>query len=335
MASRVEFGLIMALTVRGLAVGNFEDMKNVAQEAERLGFDSVWLCDHFLTIDPNSYAKDAGFDKEGESEGVGSSSMPLLETWTALSALSQVTSRLRLGTSVLCNSYRIPSVLAKMAATLDHISGGRLDLGLGAGWMEEEYEAYGIPFPKASVRIAQMNEAIQVIRKIWTEPNPTFEGEHYTIRGAICDPPPVQKPSPPIWVGGEGKKVLKAAATHADGFNVRWWPPERYLERKEEIDANCREAGRDPEAFRRSLMCLLLPGNDAAALNAERQRFSAIPQSGIISGTPQECVNRILEYVNVGVRHFLFTIPDVTKLGMLRLAGEEILPAVQSSIKES
>ncbi len=330
MNSRVEFGLIMALTIRGLAVGNFEDMKLVAQEAERLGFDSIWLCDHFLTLDPSSYAKDAGFDAAGDSEGIGSGSIPLLETWTALSALSQVTKKLRLGTSVLSNSYRIPSVLAKMGATLDHISGGRLDLGLGAGWMQEEYEAYGIPFPRASVRIAQMEEAVQLIRKIWTEPHPTFEGEHYTIKGAVCDPPPVQKPSPPIWIGGEGKKVLRAAARYADGFNVRWWPPERYIERKEEIDANCEEAGRDPEALQRSLMCLLLPSHDRARIEAEKKRFAAIPETGIISGTPQECVERMMEYVDAGVRHFLYTIPDVAEMDMLRLAGEEILPEVRN-----
>lgn len=329
MSGQVEFGLIMALTVRGLAVGDFEDMKKVTLEAERLGFDSVWLCDHFLTIDPGSYAKDAGLGDDGESKGVGSGSMPLLETWTALSALSQVTKKLRLGTSVLCNSYRVPSVLAKMAATLDHISGGRLDLGLGAGWMAAEYEAYGIPFPKASVRIAQMEEAIQIIRKIWTEPYPTFEGKYYTIKGAICDPPPVQKPSPPIWVGGEGKKVLKVAARYADGFNVRWWPPERYVERAPEIEANCKEAGRDPESFRRSLMAMLIPGKDPSAVKKVRDRYASIPPSGIISGTPEECAERILEYVQVGVRHFLLTIPDVQEMEMLQLAGEEIFPAVQ------
>ncbi len=330
MNSRVEFGLIMALTIRGLAVGNFADMRAVAQEAESLSFDSVWLCDHFLTLDPGAYAKEAGFDESGMSGGVGSGSIPLLETWTALSALSQVTEKVRLGTSVLSNSYRIPSVLAKMGATLDNISDGRLDLGLGAGWMQEEYEAYGIPFPRASVRIAQMEEAIQLIRKIWTEPYPTFEGVHYAIKGAVCDPPPIQKPSPPIWIGGEGRKVLRVAAKYADGFNVRWWPPERYRERKEEIDAHCEEAGREPDGLKRSLMCLLLPSHDRARVEAEKRRFSAVPETGIISGTPEECVGRIMEYVQAGVRHFLYTIPDVAKMDMLRLAGEEILPVVRS-----
>jgi len=330
MNARVEFGLIMALTIRGLAVGNFGDMKAVAREAERLGFDSVWLCDHFLTLAPDSYAKDAGFDAAGASEGAGAGSIPLLETWTALSALSQVTKKLRLGTSVLSNSYRIPSVLAKMGATLDHVSGGRLDLGLGAGWMREEYEAYGIPFPRASVRIAQMEEAVQLIRRMWTEPSPSFEGAHYAIKGAVCDPPPVQKPSPPIWIGGEGKKVLRVAARYADGFNVRWWPPERYVERREEIDAHCEEAGRDPEGLRRSLMCLLLPGHDRARVEAQRKRFAAIPETGIISGTPRECADRMMEYVEAGARHFLYTIPDVAEMDALRLAGEEILPLVRS-----
>jgi len=163
-----------------------------------------------------------------------------------------------------------------MGATLDHISGGRLDLGIGAGWMQEEYDAYGIPFPRASIRIAQMEEALQVIREIWTNPYPTFEGKYYKIKGAVCDPPPIQKPSPPIWVGGEGKKILRVAAKYADGFNVRWWPPDRYLKRKEEIDSNCQEIGREPETFRRSLMCLLLPGNSDSLVEEEKKRFSAI-----------------------------------------------------------
>ena len=139
-------------------------------------------------------------------------------------------------------------------------------------------------------------------------------------------PPPVQKPSPPIWIGGEGKKVLRAAARYADGFNVRWWPPERYIERKEEIDANCEEAGRDPQAFRRSFDVPSSTEHDRARIEAEKKRFAAIPEAGIVSGTPKECVERMMEYVDAGVRHFLYTIPDVADMDMLRLAGEEILP---------
>ncbi len=174
MTGRPHFGLILALTIRGLAVGNYADMRRVAAAAEALDFDSVWLCDHFLTLAPASYARDAGVNGGAASDGgtASSASMPLLECWTALSALSRDTTRLRLGTSVLCNSYRLPSVVAKMAATLDVISEGRVDLGLGAGWFEAEYAAYGIPFPTISARIAQLDEGIEVIRRMWTQPSP-------------------------------------------------------------------------------------------------------------------------------------------------------------------
>ena len=134
----LHFGLILALTIRGLAVTSYDDMRRVAGLAEELGFDSIWLCDHFLTLDPDAYVDDAGIAGRAAPSGraIERHSMPLLECWTALSALARDTTRLRLGTSVLCHSYRSPAVLAKMAATLDVISEGRLDLGLGAGWFE-------------------------------------------------------------------------------------------------------------------------------------------------------------------------------------------------------
>jgi len=165
----------------------------------------VWLCDHFLTISPDDYVKDAGIadDSNENDPGAPPISLPLLECWTTLSALARDTTRLRLGTSVLCNSYRHPSVLAKMAATLDVISEGRLDLGLGAGWFQREFDAYGIPFPPVRDRVSALAESLEVMKAVWTEPNPTYTGRFYTLNGAICDPPPVQRPHPPLWIGGK------------------------------------------------------------------------------------------------------------------------------------
>lgn len=170
------FGLMLAATVNGLAVGSYREMVVVSQTAEEYGFDSVWLCDHFLTISPGEYAKVAGIAADTgsatgtETGGAGqcapSRSLPLLECWTALAALSRDTTKLRLGTSVLCNSYRHPSVLAKMAATLDVISQGRLDLGLGAGWFRRESQAYGIPFPPVGDRVSALAESLQVIKAV-------------------------------------------------------------------------------------------------------------------------------------------------------------------------
>lgn len=330
------FGLILALTIRGLAVGSYETMRRVAQTSEELGFDSVWLCDHFLTLEPDTYAKDAGIDRSSSSGAAcrndSETSMPLLECWTALSALSRDTRRLRLGTSVLCNSYRLPSVLAKMAATLDVISGGRLDLGLGAGWFEREYRAYGIPFPTTSVRIVQLDEGLEIIRRMWTEPAATFRGLHYVIEGAVCDPPPVQRPHPPLWVGGEGDKIHRVAARAANGVNVRWWSAERMRARMPFLDAACRGFGRDPATLERSVTLLLAPRRGSAAAQALRERFAAIPASGLIVGTPQQCIDELRRYVEVGVRHFLVTIPDVAASESLELAGRHVLPAIRHEI---
>jgi probable F420-dependent oxidoreductase len=329
-ADGTHFGLILALTIRGLAVGRYGEMREVAARAEGLPFDSVWLCDHFLTLAPDAYAHDAGVGRGAAGGGGGrAGSMPLLECWTALSALARDTRRLRLGTSVLCHSYRPPSVLAKMAATLDVISEGRLDLGLGAGWFEAEYAAYGIPFPKIGERIAQLDEGLEVIRRMWTEPAATFRGAHYAIDGAVCDPPPVQRPHPPLWIGGEGDRVHRVAARAADGVNVRWWSPERIAARGPFLDAACRAAGRDPAALRRSVTLLLFPSRDPAAVAATRARFAAIPADGVVAGEPEACVARLGAYVAAGVRHFLFTIPDDATSSALETAGREVLPEVR------
>jgi probable F420-dependent oxidoreductase len=251
-------GLILALTVNGLAVSSYPDMVNVAQTAEQYGFDSVWLCDHFLTISPDDYVKDAGIAADSEGgQSAPPRSLPLLEGWTALTALARDTTRLRLGTSVLCNSYRHPSVLAKMAATLDVNSAGRLDLGLGAGWFEREFDAYGIPFPSVRDRVSALAESLEVIRAVWTEPNPTYAGEFYTLNGAICNPPPVQQPHPPLWVGGEGDRVQRIAAKSAQGLNVRWWSPQQVTQRRSFLAQACESAGRDPESLRLSVTVLL------------------------------------------------------------------------------
>jgi F420-dependent oxidoreductase-like protein len=323
-------GLILALTIHGLAVSTYPDMVTVAQTAEEYGFDSVWLCDHFLTLSPDDYVKDAGIT--ADSEGAPSMpprSLPLLEGWTALTALARDTTRLRLGTSVLCNSYRHPSVLAKMAATLDVISEGRLDLGLGAGWFEHEFDAYGIPFPPVRDRVSALAESLEVIKAVWTEPSPTYAGEFYTLNGAICNPPPVQRPHPPLWVGGEGNRVQRIAAKSAQGLNVRWWSPQQVTQRRSFLAQACESAGRDPDTLRLSVMVLLAPtecGEQEARIRAE---FVSIPESGLITGSTDRCVERIREYQDCGVDQFLFTVPHVVRSDYLGVIGRDIIPSIK------
>jgi len=324
-------GLILALTVNGLAVSAYPDMVTVAQTAENYEFDSVWLCDHFLTVSPDDYVKDAGITANaGESDGdARPKSLPLLECWTALTALARDTTRLRLGTSVLCNSYRHPSVLAKMAATLDVISEGRLDLGLGAGWFQREFEAYGIPFPPVRDRVSALDESLQLIKAVWTQPNPTFVGDYYTLDGAICDPPPVQRPHPPLWIGGEGDRVQRIAAKSAQGLNVRWWSPQQVAQRRDFLTRACESVGRDPDTLRVSVTALLAPTNSAEQESRIRAEFASIPESGLITGSPERCVDRIREYQAQGIDHFLFTIPHIVQSEYLDMVGHDIIPVIK------
>lgn len=329
-AREPQVGLILALTVRGLALGDYPSLTCAALAAERLGFDSVWLCDHFLTLSPGEYARDAGIAADPVGGGLASGrdqpSAPLLECWTALSALSRDVTTLRLGTNVLCNSYRHPAVLAKMAATLDVISGGRLELGLGAGWFEQEFRAYGIPFPHAGERVSALAEALKVIREVWTEPHPAFSGRFYRIDGAVCDPPPAQRPHPPLWVGGEGERVHRIAARHADGVNVRWWSPAQCADRRPLLDRECDAIGRDPAAVQLSVTLLLAPTDSPAAADELRARFRSIPEGGLVIGPPDACLERIAQYQDAGIGHFLFAIPDIAQSGYLQAAGERIMP---------
>lgn len=197
---------------------------------------------------------------------------------------------------MLCNSYRHPAVLAKMAATLDVISEGRLELGLGAGWFKREFEAYGIPFPPAGERVSALGEALEVITAIWTQPNPVYTGRFYTLDGAVCDPPPAQKPHPPLWVGGEGDRVQRIAAASAQGVNIRWWSPEKISERRGYLVEACTQTGRDPATLRLSVTTLLAPTESAEQEARVRQEFASIPEAGLIVGSPPKCVERINDY---------------------------------------
>jgi probable F420-dependent oxidoreductase len=325
------FGLILALVTHGLAISEYPEMVRVANIAERNGFGSVWLCDHFLTLSPDDYVEQAGVIGEyGQPQGkTRPATMPLLEAWTALSALARDTTNIRLGTSVLCNSYRHPSVLAKMAATLDIISGGRLDLGLGAGWFQREFEAFGIPFPAVGDRVSALGEALEVIKAIWTQPNPVYSGRFYSLDGAVCDPPPVQSPHPPLWVGGEGDRVHRIAARSAQGINIRYWSPEKVKRRKDFLAQACASVGRDPSTLRLSLMSLLAPTESAEQEARIRAEFSGVPDSGLIVGPADKCIERINEYYESGVDTFLFTIPHVAESDFIHTIGENVLTAFQ------
>jgi F420-dependent oxidoreductase-like protein len=206
-----------------------DSLKNLITKAENSGFDSFWVMDHFHQI-----------------QFVGRPEEPMLEGWTIISMLAGITTKIKLGTLVTGIIYRYPSVLAKVAATLDVLSKGRLFLGIGAGWNEQESLAYGISFPSNQEKMLRLEEAIQIIRKMWTEePYASFDGKYYQIRNAYCNPKPIQKPSPPILVGGSGeRKTLKIVAKYADACNL-FGSPETVRKKLNILKEHCKSVGRD------------------------------------------------------------------------------------------
>ena len=240
-------------------------------EAERLGFGSVWLADHlFLSV-----------EKYGAPPGEHFGYDPLL----ALAAIARRTTTVRLGTLVVCTQLRPPTVLAKSVTTLDVLSSGRVVLGMGAGWYEPEYVAAGIPFERPATRLAQLAEAIQVVRGMCGGGPFSFEGEHCSANHAHCRPASVQQPSPPIWVGGRGDRLLEVAARHADGWNVVWrMTIEEWAARSKVADAACEALGRDPSTLTRSVGLYALVGEDERDLRRRFARLQEVSLPGVVDG---------------------------------------------------
>lgn len=294
----------------------FEAIKKVALDCEKLKFDSIWMYDHFMTVPATAKA--------------------CLESWTTLSALATSTKNLGLGQLVTCNSYRYPSVLAKMGATLDVISNGRLNFGIGAGWYKTEYDAYGIPYPKDSVRIGQLREAVHIIKKMWTEDEPSFHGQYYTIDKAINSPKPVQKPHPPILIGGEGKRLtLGVVAELANRCNFGGpITPQRYKKLLEVLDEHCTRIGRNMDEIEKTLIVdyTVIEKNEVR-LNEKIRKFKpeSMPRAqfieGNLVGTPKEILNRIEEFTNVGVTYIMMRFPDMMRNEPLEMFADEVMPS--------
>jgi probable F420-dependent oxidoreductase len=250
-------------------------VREVAELAEKVGFDSVWVSDH-LFLDWSKY-------------GGPSTPQASLECWTTMSALSATTRRLRIGSLALCNDLRNPALVAKMAATLDLLSEGRLDLGIGAGWYEREYRAAGIEFSRAGVRIDRLGEAVEIIGRLLSGEEVVFKGDHYTIDGALCRPLPRQEPRPPRGIGGKGDRLLATAARVADGWNFSWVGSlDVYADRAAAADRACEEQGRDPGSLRRSVGAYVLVGRDERDAQRRYERLLERTPEGVLkdeSGT--------------------------------------------------
>lgn len=242
-----------------------------ARRAEGLGFDSLWLSDHlFLDI-----AKYGGSDQRYGA----------FEPIATLGALAGVVTKPRLGTLVLCEALRPPTVAAKALATLDRLTGGRLDVGLGAGWYEPEYEAIGMAMPSPGVRIRRLREATEIVTGLLGGEPLEYQGEFFSAAGAVVDPPALQQPRPPVFIGGKGDRVLATVAACADGWNTCWvWTPDDYRERARVLERACEAIGRDPATVWRSLGLYALVGDDEADLAARFERLRAATPAGVLDG---------------------------------------------------
>lgn len=287
---------------------SWEAVHQAATLAERSGFDSVWVSDH-LFLDWGKYG--------GPGERQGS-----LECLTTLAALAQATARVRLGSLTLCNDLRHPGIVAKAAATIDRLSGGRLELGLGAGWYEPEYRAAGIAFDPPAVRIARLGEAASVIRALLAGEELTRDGPHYRLEGALVRPGPVQSPAPPLWIGGKGDLLLRTAAAVADGWNHSWLGSvEAYAERVAACERACERAGRDPATLRRSVGAYVLAGSDRADLARRVARVAERTPAGVLTGSGASAGVSLGSY---GETRIAGTVAEVTdRLGALAELGVE------------
>jgi F420-dependent oxidoreductase-like protein len=292
-----------------------DSLKNLATRAENLGFDSFWVMDHFHQISP-----------------VGKQEDPMLEGWTTISVLAGLTSRIKLGTLVTGIIYRHPSVLAKMSATLDVLSKGRLFMGIGAAWNQEESLAYSIPFPPTKEPLLRLEEAIQIIRKMWTEEEPaaTFNGKYYQINNAYCNPKPIQKPSPPIMVGGSGERqTLKIVAKYADACNL-FGSAETIKRKLSVLKEHCKGVGRDYDSILKTKLGLIVVDNDNERVEKRVQQISKImpkEQVGefLMYGTPEEVLKQIGLLEEVGIQYLIVDLEPYRELEALEIFGNSII----------
>lgn len=293
------------------------DYLNLWRRAEDLGFDWASVFDHFLPIFS---------DPEG----------PCFDGLTLLSAMAAHTSRIRCGVLVVGVTYRHPAVLANIATTIDHVSGGRLELGVGGAWYELEHSQYGIDFPPVGRRIRMLGEALKILRSMWTDHRTTFEGRYYSLMDALCEPKPVQQPHPPLWVGGQGEKLtLRVVAESADGWNTFFMPLDDYRRKLDALASHCEAVGRDPADIRKSLVVQAYVREDEAELakGAERMasRFGADAAQRAVVGTPEQCVSKLLPYLEAGVGDFLVGArPPGTDLESLELVATKVAPLLRS-----
>ena len=287
----------------------------VAMLAEELGLDSLWVYDHFHNVPVPAHET-------------------MFEAWTTLAAISQRTSRIMLGQMVGCAPYRNPAMLAKITSNIDVISGGRLIWGIGAGWYEHEFQGYGYPFPKASERIALLRETVEIVKAMWRDPDVSYDGKHFQMSGAQCDPKPVQQPRPQILIGGGGEQLtLRVVARHADASNFGG-KPEEFAAKCEVLRGHCAAVGRDYEEIQKTWSPEIFIREDGAEIEAGGSRsFWGEPYeswaAGNLVGTPEQVIERIRTYIDLGCTGFYPWCSDYPETETVRLFAEKVVPALR------
>jgi F420-dependent oxidoreductase-like protein len=278
-------------------VKQYEFSKSISVTADSIGFDSIYAYDHFIPF----------YNDRNKN---------IFECFTLLSALAATTERIKIGQIVTCNSYRNPSLVAKMLSTLDIISTGRVELGIGAGWYEREYIAYGYHFPSNVSRIKQLDESLSIIKAMWKEKRASFEGKYYRIKDAICNPKPIQKPHPIIMIGGSGEKyLLKVVAKHADRYNLFFGTPNDMKTKISLLKEHCKSIRRNYKEIQYSsvLPCIIKDTDQEVnqVLVQSKRKDKTLEEylqylvGGVAVGTPEKVLQGIKKYIDIGVTHFI------------------------------
>jgi F420-dependent oxidoreductase-like protein len=289
----------------------FDDYLAIWQLAESVGLDWASVFDHFLPI---------------QSDPTG----PCFEGFTLLAAMAAHTERLRCGIIVTGVTYRNPAILANMAATIDHVSGGRMELGLGAAWYEDEHQQYGVPFPPIGKRMDMLDEACRIVRALWTQERATVVGEHFAVCDALCEPKPLQDPLP-LWIGGSGeKRTLRIVAEHADGWNTFFGDLGEYQHKLDVLARHCDDVGRDPATIRKQVVVRAILGETEAEAR-DRARALGADTEGMIVGTHEQCAEQLEGHRGLGVADFLLLARPPADVPTIELWAGAVAPALRGA----
>jgi len=305
----MQFGVVLHVSA---TYAKWDTFLTIAKKAEQLGYDSIWVSDHLVSPSGRSYG---------------------LEAWTVLSALASSTRRIRLGTYVLCNQFRHPSLLAKMASTLDNVSKGRLELGIGAGWLRKEHTAFGFNWNKHSVRVERLRETIEITKQLWTKNRVSYNGKYFKLKDATLEPKPFQSPHPLVWIGGNSEAIRKLVAELGDGWIPVLPSPKQLADGVLQIKEKMKYLRREPDklqvAYGGSGCALIAEDENLVKKLAEpliRSMEKPREESIGLIGTPEQCIRKIEQYQKAGAQKIVAGFYDFPSLEGMKLFAKSVIP---------